>query len=75
MRMPRIHRNTPDTDAPTTPVTECRPELSFVTGPTRVFTPSDSRKASPKTIVEWPSENQKPTESGLRTVGSSPRSS
>ena len=49
-----------------TPVTECSPELSFSTGPASALTPTESRNASRNTIVEWPRENQKPTDSGLR---------
>ena len=42
-------------------------ELSSSTGPASALTPTESRKASANTIVEWPRENQNPTESGLRT--------
>ena len=45
--------------------------MSSSTGPASAFTPTDSRNASPNTIVEWPSENQKPTDSGLRGRGPS----
>ena len=58
--MPRIHRKTPDTEAPTTPVTECSVESSSSTGPASAFTPTESRNASRNTIVEWPRQNQKP---------------
>ncbi len=66
LRIPRTHRNTPDTDAPMTPVIECSSEESFSTCPASAFTPTESRKASMNTIVECPRENQKSTESGLR---------
>src|SRR3954454_20065448 len=66
LRMPRIQRNTPETEAPTTPVAESSVESSSWTCPASAFTPSDSRSASTNTIVEWPRENQKPTESGRR---------
>ena len=38
----------------------------MATGPSSALTPTEMRKASAKTIVEWPSENQKPTLSGRR---------
>ena len=66
MSRPRTHRKTPETAAPITPVAEWSVEESSVTGPASAFTPSESSSASAKTMVEWPSENQKPTESGLR---------
>src|SRR3954452_9117365 len=69
LRMPRIQRNTPETEAPMTPVAECSVESSSWTCPASAFTPSDSRSASTNTIVEWPRENQKPTESGRRGAG------
>ncbi len=50
-----------------TPVTECSSEPSSSTCPARALTPSESRNASPKTIVEWPRENQNPTDSGRRS--------
>jgi len=60
----------PDTPAPITPVAEWSVEESLVTGPASALTPSESSRASAKTMVEWPRENQKPTESGLRPVSS-----
>src|SRR3954453_11790301 len=65
-RMPSTQRNTPDTDAPTMPVAECRPDPWFLTSPTSVFTPRESRKVRLKTTVEGPEEDQKPIEDGLR---------
>ena len=62
---PSTQRNTPDTDVPIRPVTECNSELPLTTGPASALTPIDNSRASPKTIVEWPSENQKPTDSGF----------
>jgi hypothetical protein len=50
------------------PVIECSSEESFSTCPARVLTPTESRKASPNTMVECPRENQKPTDSGLRVL-------
>ena len=49
-----------------TPVTECSSEPSSSTCPASAFTPTESRNASANTIVEWPRENQNPTDSGLR---------
>ena len=60
------HRNTPDTDAPITPVTSCSRELSSTTWPVRARTPKASITDRPNTIVEWPRLNQNPTDSGLR---------
>ncbi len=54
---------------PITPVNVCSPELSSSTGPTSDFTPIDSRNASANTIVEWPRENQKPTDNGFFGAG------
>ena len=47
-------------------MTECSSELSLSTCPASAFTPSESRNASANTIVEWPRENQNPTDSGVR---------
>lgn len=49
---------------PIQPVTLCSAEPSSSTGFASDFTPSESRKARAKTMLEWPSENQKPTDSG-----------
>ena len=65
---PMTHRNTPETDAPITPVAAWSVDPSWVTGPASALTPSESSRARAKTIVECPRENQKPTESGLRPV-------
>src|SRR4051795_4461710 len=67
---PSTHKNTPETPAPMTPVAEWSVEESSVTGPARALTPSESSRARAKTMVEWPRENQKPTDSGLRSVSS-----
>ena len=45
-------------------VTWCRLEPSLLTGPASVRMPTANRNASANTIVECPSENQKPTLSG-----------
>ena len=58
------YRNVPETVVPIQPVTLWSAELSFSTGSASDFTPSESRKASANTMLEWPSENQKPTDSG-----------
>ena len=50
--MPRIHRNTPETDAPITPVTECSVDESSSTGFASALTPTLSRNARANTIVE-----------------------
>jgi hypothetical protein len=49
---------------PIQPVTWWRLESPRWTGPASDLMPMASRKASAKTIVECPSENQKPTLSG-----------
>ena len=51
----------PDTSVPIQPATWCRFELSLRTGPANDLIPIESKKASAKTIDEWPSENQNPT--------------
>ena len=50
------------------PVMVCRVELSSSTGPTNALTPTASKNERRKTMVEWPRENQKPTERGLRSM-------
>ena len=62
---PIRNRNDPDTLGPMTPggrVQRAEPSLS--TGPLSPRTPTENRKASTKTIVEWPSEKKNPTLSG-----------
>ena len=54
----------PDTAVPTTPVICCSVEESFSSWPASARTPSASSTTRPKTMEEWPRENQKPTESG-----------
>ena len=71
LRIPSSQRNTPDTEAPMTPVIACSRDPSSSTSPASAFTPTDSSSARPKTIVEWPRENQKPTDSGLRLPSAS----
>ena len=51
------------------PVTVCRPEESSSTWPASARTPTASRTHSTNTMVEWPRENQKPTETGPLAVG------
>jgi hypothetical protein len=58
------YRKVPDTVAPIQPVTWCKLEPLWRTGPSSERIPRLIRKASANTIVEWPSENQKPTVSG-----------
>ena len=58
------YRNEPDTVVPIQPVTLCSCEPLFSTCPSSERTPIEIRNASANTIVEWPSENQKPTLSG-----------
>ena len=64
LRMPMIIKKVPDTATPTTPVIRCRIELSSATWPARARTPTASSPTSTNTIVEWPRENQKPTDIG-----------
>ena len=59
-----MYRKNPDTSVPIQPVTWCRLESSFLTGPSSERTPREIRNASTNTIVECPSENQNPTLSG-----------
>ena len=59
-------RKVPDTETPMMPVTECSPESPFSTWPASAFTPRVRASASRNTIEEWPSENQNPTDRGLR---------
>ena len=64
--MPRIHRKTPETDGPITPVTEWSEDVSFSTwSGQRPYAERQQEREHAKTIVEWPRENQKPTDSGL----------
>ena len=58
------YRNVPETPVPISPVAVCRGEPSLLTGPLRARMPIENRNASANTIVEWPSEKQKPTLSG-----------
>ena len=57
-------RKVPDTATPATPVIRCRSEPSSATCPARARTPSAISTTSANTIVEWPRENQKPTDIG-----------
>ena len=56
-------RNVPATSDPTIPRVCSIADSSSCTGPASARTPSASRRASPKTTLEWPSENQKPADS------------
>ncbi len=48
------------------PVTVCRGgDALSSTGPISARAPTDRRKARLNTMVEWPKENQNPTDSGL----------
>ncbi len=58
------YRKLPETSVPTVVVSWCRWELWLATGPLIALTPALIRIASANTIVEWPSENQNPTDSG-----------
>ena len=58
------YRNVPDTPVPIQPVTSCSWEWPLRTWPLSALTPSANRNASMNTIVECPSEKQKPTLSG-----------
>ena len=58
------YKKLPETSVPTQPVTWCSPELPFLTGSDSERTPTEIKNASANTIVECPSENQKPTLNG-----------
>ena len=49
---------------PIRPAVCCRAEASFSTWPARARTPKASSRQSANTTLEWPRENQKPTDSG-----------
>ena len=59
-----MYRKIPDTPVPIQFVRLCSPEPLCATWPFSALIPSANRNASPNTIVECPSENQKPTLSG-----------
>ena len=61
---PITSRNEPDTSGPITPVACCSEEPSSSTAPLSPRTPITTSTPSANTIVECPSENQKPTLSG-----------
>lgn len=58
---PMTIRNVPATSDPTRPRVVCKVEFSSWIGPASAPTPIASRRESPKTTLECPSENQKPT--------------
>ncbi|MDX6262810.1 MAG: hypothetical protein QOH84_4498 [Kribbellaceae bacterium] len=60
------YRKTPETAVPMIPVSCCSLEESSATCPASARTPIPSRKHSPKTTLECPSENQNPTDTGRR---------
>ena len=62
--MPITYKKVPDTAVPTTPVICCSRDESFPSCPARAWTPNASKATSPNTIVECPSENQKPIDTG-----------
>ncbi len=64
LRIAITYRNTPDTDVPMRPVALCSVDESSSTCPASARTPRESSRHSAKTIVECPSENQNPTDSG-----------
>ena len=64
LRIPIRNRNEPDTPGPISRVASCSVEPSSSTEPVSPRTPIEKRKASRKTIVEWPSEKKNPTLSG-----------
>ncbi len=57
-------RKQPETRVPTSPAEVWRVEESLSTCPASARTPKESSRQRAKTTEEWPSENQKPTESG-----------
>lgn len=57
-------RNTPEITVPATPVTCCSSDDSSSSCPASERTPSASSATSTNTTEEWPSENQKPIETG-----------
>ena len=61
---PIATRKTPDTAVPIRPMADWSVDESSSTWPTSERTPKASRRHSPKTTLEWPSENQNPTDTG-----------
>ena len=59
------HRKTPETVGPKTPSHWCSVESSSFTGPAMALIPSASSRHIVNTTLEWPRENQKPTDTGL----------
>ena len=64
LRIAIRYRNVPEIVVPITLVAPCNVEPPSCTGPLSARTPTDSRNASPNTIVEWPSEKKNPTLNG-----------
>ena len=64
LMIPMRYRNTPDTVVPISPVVCCRAEPPSCTWPASARTPMPSRRHRPNTTLEWPRENQNPTDSG-----------
>ena len=61
---PIASRNVPETSGPISPVAPCSADPSSSTAPLSPRTPTTTSTPSARTIVECPSENQKPTLSG-----------
>ena len=60
------YRNEPETSVPSQPITACSEDPESRTGPASARSPMASRNERANTIVECPSENQKPALSGRR---------